>query len=77
MADLTALPAMDRIRSVDRLAQYGRVTRVIGQVVEASAVPVAVGEICRLTTGARTGLAMVAGFQERGVMLLPIGDLEG
>lgn len=77
MADIAALPMLDRIHSVDRLAQYGRVTRVIGQVVEASAIPVAVGEICRLTTGNRTGLAMVAGFQERGVMLLPIGDLEG
>lgn len=77
MADIAALPVLDRIHSVHRLAQYGRVTRVIGQVVEASAIPVAVGEICRLTTGTRTGLAMVAGFQERGVMLLPIGDLEG
>jgi len=66
-----------RVRSTRRLASYGRVTRVIGQVVEASAIPVAVGEVCRLSTGTRTVLAMVAGFQERGVMLLPIGDLEG
>src|SRR5690606_27546349 len=42
-----------------------------------SAIPVAVGEVCRLSTGQRTVLAMVAGFQERGVMLLPIGELEG
>lgn len=69
--------ALTRVRSVRRLAVYGRVTRVIGQVIEASAVPVAVGEVCRLTTSSRTVLAMVAGFQERGVMLLPLGDLEG
>ncbi|HRP08756.1 MAG TPA: FliI/YscN family ATPase [Gemmatimonadales bacterium] len=68
---------LERVRSVRRLASYGRVTRVIGQVVEASAIPVAVGEVCRLTTGQRTVLAMVAGFQERGVMLLPIGEVEG
>jgi len=69
--------ALARIRGVRRLAVYGRITRVVGQVVEASAVPVAVGEVCRLTTSSRTVLAMVAGFQERGVMLLPLGDLEG
>src|SRR5690606_36814032 len=51
---------LERARSVRRLAVYGRVTRVIGQVVEASAIPVAVGEVCRLTTGQRTVLAMVA-----------------
>ncbi len=69
--------ALDRVRSSQRLAIYGRVTRVIGQVVEASAIPVAVGEVCRLSTGSRTVLAMVAGFQERGIMLLPVGELEG
>src|SRR5690606_24541268 len=68
---------LERARSVRRLAVDGRVTREIGQVVEASAIPVAVGEVCRLTTGQRTVLAMVAGFQERGVMLLPIGEVEG
>jgi FliI/YscN family ATPase len=66
-----------RARSSRRLTTFGRVTRVIGQVVEASAIPVAVGEVCRLSTGSRTVLAMVAGFQERGIMLLPIGELEG
>ena len=66
-----------RVRTAKRLASYGRITRVIGQVVESSAIPVAVGEVCRLSTGQRTVLAMVAGFQERGVMLLPIGELEG
>lgn len=68
---------LERVREAKRLVSYGRVTRVIGQVVESSALPVAVGEVCRLMTGSRTVLAMVAGFQERGVMLLPIGDLEG
>jgi FliI/YscN family ATPase len=66
-----------KVRTANRLATYGRVTRVIGQVVEASAIPVAVGEVCRIATGSRTVVAMVAGFQERGVMLLPIGELEG
>lgn len=69
--------AMSRIAQVDRLATFGRVTRVIGQVVEASSLPVAVGEVCRLSTASRSVLAVVAGFHERGVMLLPVGEIEG
>jgi FliI/YscN family ATPase len=69
--------ALPRLQNVRRLAVLGRVTRVIGQVIEASAVPVAVGEVCRLSTASRSVLALVAGFHERGVMLLPIGELEG
>src|SRR5690242_20465959 len=69
--------ALSRIPGVERLAVFGRVTRVIGQVVEASSLPVAVGEVCRLTTSSRSVLAVVAGFHERGVMLLPVGEIEG
>ena len=78
MTDTALLDAaLPRVHNVRRLALLGRVTRVIGQVVEASAVPVAVGEVCRLSTASRSVLALVAGFHERGVMLLPIGELEG
>ncbi|MEO5800773.1 MAG: EscN/YscN/HrcN family type III secretion system ATPase, partial [Gemmatimonadales bacterium] len=69
--------ALSRIPGVERLAAFGRVTRVVGQVVEASSLPVAVGEVCRLTTASKSVLAVVAGFHERGVMLLPVGEIEG
>jgi len=52
--------ALPRLQNVRRLAVLGRVTRVIGQVIEASAVPVAVGEVCRLSTASRSVLALVA-----------------
>ncbi|HEY4100167.1 MAG TPA: FliI/YscN family ATPase [Gemmatimonadales bacterium] len=78
MTDTAILEAaLPRLHAVKRLAVLGRVTRVIGQVVEASSVPVAVGEVCRLSTSSRSVLALVAGFHERGIMLLPIGELEG
>ncbi len=70
-------PALARLEQVDRLVVHGRVTRVVGQVVEATSLPVAVGEVCRISTLSRSVLAVVAGFHERGVMLLPIGALEG
>jgi FliI/YscN family ATPase len=66
------------IRSVPRFAVHGRVTRVIGQVVEATSLEVAVGEVCRITMNRQEGvLAQVVGFHSRGIMLMPLGDLDG
>ncbi len=61
-----------------RYAVHGRVTRVIGQIVEGTSIEVAVGEVCRILIGADAGvLAQVVGFHDRGVMLMPLGDLDG
>jgi FliI/YscN family ATPase len=82
MTDTTAADwaarAVSLVNETPRFNVYGRVTRVIGQVVEVSSLPVAVGEVCRITPDDRTGiLAQVAGFHERGVLLMPLGELEG
>lgn len=69
--------ALDHLRGVERFSLLGRVTRVVGQVVESSSVPVAIGEVCRVATPDRSVLAVVAGFHDRGVMLLPVGEIEG
>jgi FliI/YscN family ATPase len=66
------------IDDVPRFTAFGRVTRVIGQVVEVTSLPVAVGEMCRIAPDDDYGiLAQVAGFHERGVQLMPLGELEG
>jgi len=66
------------IDEAPRFTVFGRVTRVIGQVVEVTSLPVAVGEMCRIAPDDDWGiLAQVAGFHERGVLLMPLGDLEG
>ncbi len=66
------------IDEAPRFTVFGRVTRVIGQVVEATSLPVAVGEMCRIAYDDDSGiLAQVAGFHERGVLLMPLGELEG
>lgn len=78
MSDAAVLEsALGRLKTLPRLVQLGRVTRVIGNVVEASQVPVAVGEVSRLSTAQRSVLAVVAGFHDRGILLLPIGEIEG
>ena len=70
--------ALDRILAAPRFTACGRVTRVIGQVVEVSSLPVAVGEVCRIARDERTGiLAQAVGFHERGILLMPLGEIEG
>ncbi len=68
----------EAIATAPRVAVYGRVTRVIGQVVEVSSLPVAVGEVCRVAPDDHHGiLAQVVGFHERGILLMPLGDIQG
>ena len=77
------MPAPDllaqRIVDVPRFARFGRVTRVVGLVIEAAGVDVGLGELCRVTSLAedRSILAEVVGFHERGVQLMPLGELDG
>lgn len=68
-----------RIADQDRFARYGRVTRIVGLVIEAVGVEVGVGDLCRVTslTDDRSILAEVVGFQERGILLMPLGEVDG
>jgi FliI/YscN family ATPase len=70
--------ALETLESAPRFTVFGRVTRVIGQVVEATSLPVAVGEVCRIAPDDRSGiLSQVVGFHERGILLMPLGEIEG
>ncbi|KPJ95506.1 MAG: ATP synthase [Gemmatimonas sp. SG8_17] len=76
MPDLADL--LPKIQAQPPFAVHGRVTRVIGQVVEVSSLEVAVGEVCRIEPDDHHGvLAQVVGFHERGVLLMPLGDPTG
>ena len=67
------------VASVPRLAYFGRVTRVVGLVIEATGLDVGLGELCRVTSlvDERSCLAEVVGFHERGVLLMPLGEMDG
>lgn len=68
-----------RLEPDDRFASYGRVTRVVGLVLEAAGLDVGLGALCRITSHTRdhSVLAEVVGFHERGVLLMPLGELDG
>lgn len=70
---------LGRLDAGDRFATYGRVTRVVGLVLEATGLEVGLGSLCRITSHARdrSVLAEVVGFHERGVLLMPLGELDG
>jgi flagellum-specific ATP synthase len=70
--------SLSRVEGAPPFTVCGRVTRVIGSVVEVSSVPVAVGELCRIIPDERSAmLAQAAGFHDRGVLLMPLGEIEG
>lgn len=69
----------DRLAHCERFGAYGRVTRVVGLVVEATGIDVGLGSLCRITSHSRdrSVLAEVVGFNERSVLLMPLGELDG
>src|SRR5579862_4200184 len=70
--------AVRTIADAPRFVTLGRVARVVGQVIEATGLPVALGEICRIeSANAERLTALVVGFHERGVLLVPLRELDG
>lgn len=71
---------IDTVSRAPRFAVAGRTTRVVGLVIEATGLEdVALGELCRVTSlvDEHSVLAEVMGFHERGVLLMPLGNLGG
>lgn len=70
---------LERVQGAPRFGVHGRVTRVVGLVIEAAGMEVGLGELCRVTSlnEQRSTLAEVVGFHERGVLLMPLGDMDG
>ena len=70
---------LDVLADVPQVVSYGKVTRVVGLVIEAAGLDVGLGELCRVTSlaGDRSVLAEVVGFHQTGVMLMPLGEMDG
>lgn len=67
------------VQSTDMIAVRGRVSQVIGMVVESHGPGIPVGSICEISTfrGQNKVPAEVVGFREGRVLLMPLGDMRG
>ena len=69
---------LKKLEGGPRYRVQGRVTRIVGNIVEAAAVQVAVGELCRIERAGMDPIdAQVVGFHEAGVQLMPLSDIGG
>ncbi|TMA40181.1 MAG: FliI/YscN family ATPase [Deltaproteobacteria bacterium] len=76
--DLDFSRARRRLRDLDSVLVSGRVTDVIGLVVEATGPGAPLGSLCRISTRDKGGIfAEVVGFRTGHVLLMPLGDLAG
>src|SRR3972149_5475178 len=69
----------DSLRKADLIRLHGKVTQVIGLVIETTGQTASVGELCRIRTRTanREVMAEVVGFREDRLLLMPLGDLFG
>ncbi len=69
----------ERLQRCRPLVPGGRVTRVIGLVIESTGPDTSIGEMCEVLDrhGRRRGFAEVVGFREHNVLLMPLGRMEG
>ena len=65
------------VKNANLVPLNGRVTQVIGLVIESTGPDAGIGEICKVITGrtSKKVLAEVVGFKNNRVLLMPIGDL--
>jgi flagellum-specific ATP synthase len=75
---LATLP-LERLTREALLAPRGKVVKVVGLVMEATAPAAAIGELCRVSRGRGDAgvLAEVVGFRENRLLLVPLGDTDG
>jgi flagellum-specific ATP synthase len=76
-ADLDFGRVRRELAELDAMRLSGRVTDVIGLVVEATGPGAPVGSLCRIGEGERGIPAEVVGFRTGRVLLMPLGDLAG
>ena len=71
--------ALNRVRQTSVFENRGRVTQLIGLVIESEGPMASVGEVCRIESIRHDSstLAEVVGFRNNRVLLMPLGELHG
>ena len=65
------------LERIDPLVWTGRVTKIVGLLVESDGPSAAVGDLCELAAEGRRIRAQVIGFREGRVLLMPLEEIEG
>jgi len=68
-----------RIDSARTVKHYGKVTQVVGLVIESAGPAVSIGRLCRVENRDSGGkvLAEVVGFRDNRILLMPLGPITG
>ena len=80
MRDINVMKFMDAVDETHTMKLTGRITQVIGLVIESEGPNVSMGELCYVSSrfdGVEPVPAEVVGFREGKVLLMPIGEMQG
>ncbi|WP_085523978.1 flagellar protein export ATPase FliI [Tuberibacillus sp. Marseille-P3662] len=75
----TAIDCIDQIDRMDPFNRYGRITRVVGMLIESKGPPASTGDLCYIhipETGAKIR-AEVVGFHDEHLLLMPYAKTDG
>jgi flagellum-specific ATP synthase len=71
-------PLVEVIRRAEPVRICGKITEVIGLLIESTGPPASVGDVCIIENkGAPVGRAEVVGFRKNRTLLMPLGPIEG
>ncbi|HPD18873.1 MAG TPA: flagellar protein export ATPase FliI [Candidatus Goldiibacteriota bacterium] len=79
MSTLNIQNIHDKLKKADTLKINGKITQVIGLVLEATGLKAAIGELCKIISkNEQISIdAEIVGFREGKALLMPLGDLRG
>ncbi len=69
---------MDSVNSLKTIRQHGKITEVVGLLIESTGPVASIGEVCNLLKddGKEIGSAEVVGFRKDRTLLMPLGTVE-
>lgn len=69
----------EKLKKIESLKTSGKVTQVVGLVLEASGLKASIGEVCKVISRNEEVVieAEIVGFKEGKALLMPLGDLRG
>ncbi|GAC1322161.1 MAG: flagellar protein export ATPase FliI [Thermoleophilaceae bacterium] len=70
---------LEAVRRSDLYERHGRVSNLIGLIIEATGVEAEIGELCHVETGRNSESvpAEVVGFRDSRTLLMPLGEMHG